>query len=227
MSKYIKKGKLPRLATVIVPSKELAIKLYEEEPFDCIRANIETNYTVAQYVNPKGALELIRKPKKERSRKIQERLLQRFTVEQLRSFDSKKKRRDMIKSFSNQREYSIFCALCKEMLRKIKTKRRVKEKKKKKFSQYDTYMKSQAWTHRRNEYWKLHPKRCAVCNSAQYIHLHHMDYSMLEKEPDDHLVALCRSHHDQYHAENGVQKHMTQKTQHFIEVNRAALESTR
>lgn len=219
--KYTPKKKLPNISTRIVIPNSFREKLFNEEVFDCIKANITLESPLS--IENNEARKEFKKFRRSKTQTIREKILTSYSEEQLKKLNSRRVRREMRHLFSTEAEYNIFCVLCKDAGRKLKKPRRKKEKNKRKFSQYETYINSKAWEHRRNEFWQTHPKRCVICATAKFIHLHHMDYSMLEHEPDEHLVALCKEHHAQYHTENGVQKHMTQKTQSFIKFQKSLL----
>lgn len=91
-------------------------------------------------------------------------------------------------------------------------------------TKYAVYIQSEHWFKRRNRYWQEHPRRCAVCNTAQRLHLHHMLYnsSLYGREPDEHLIGLCEAHHDMYHAEYGTRSNMVSTTMQFVKENRTS-----
>jgi len=82
---------------------------------------------------------------------------------------------------------------------------------------YETYIKSNVWINRRNEYWKRHKKVCAVCLSTIFVELHHAKYSEYNgKDKDNHLFPLCKSCHLEFHQEYGSSGDMLQDTKFFI-----------
>lgn len=88
--------------------------------------------------------------------------------------------------------------------------------------QYRTYINSSLWTQRKNKYWQLHKRQCAVCDSFERINLHHAYYNKdsFGTEPDCHLFPFCQTHHKMYHDEYGVKKNMIKTTKEFILENR-------
>lgn len=151
----------------------------------------------------------------------QTQLLQRYPWGSLEQYHNKKVRRKQ-KVYLSTSEWYIFCQLIAK--HKTATKRARKKlgrfnKRKTKTerrSTYETYINSNLWTDRKNRFYQNHPRRCAACDSYKFIHLHHMVYSAQGSEPDEHLVPLCRDHHNLYHEKNGTQTNMLQKTHAFI-----------
>jgi hypothetical protein len=93
---------------------------------------------------------------------------------------------------------------------------KAKPKANKRFT-YDQYINSNLWKRRKDLFYQKYGKRCAICRSAQFVHLHHMKYLKFDgKEKDEHLVALCNTHHDEYHAKHGTQHDMVESTKSFI-----------
>ena len=211
------------------PSQKLRDTLYSEEVFDCLKVRIAgASYVSEKKVNPDGGGSLLKKDRKEKVQNIKARLLERYTEQDINRFRSKKERR-LEKPKLALEEWDTLCWIVNQKYprngkwqkRKERLlKRRKKDKKVHKFSQYETYINSKEWEQRRNKFWQGHTKRCAVCDTARYIHLHHMHYGQFGHEPDEHLVPLCKAHHDQYHKENGVQRDMIRKTTAFIENNK-------
>jgi len=73
---------------------------------------------------------------------------------------------------------------------------------------YDTYIDSEAWRYRREEWAAEHLRRspgpivCAVCGQPWNIRrddLHHVEYSRLGAEQHDDLMPLHRQAHDDVH----------------------------
>lgn len=63
---------------------------------------------------------------------------------------------------------------------------------------YTDYLKSPKWAAKRQMYFARYGKMCRACGrSSGPIHLHHMSYSMLGREPMADLVALCQDCHRQ------------------------------
>lgn len=98
----------------------------------------------------------------------------------------------------------------------IREKRR--ENRVRKPVKYDAYIKSKKWAERRNKYFKKFGRYCDICRSFKYIQLHHMFYGNFGEEKDEHLIPLCKEHHDKFHKELGkTKKDMTKETKLFIE----------
>lgn len=100
---------------------------------------------------------------------------------------------------------------------KKKKKRNLDKRKNRKQWRYADYIVSKAWERRRNLYWKTHKKRCAICYSAKFIHLHHTSYRKLGNEKDEHLIPLCAEHHRQFHEKYKSTRDMVEITRQFIE----------
>lgn len=140
-------------------------------------------------------------------------------------------RRAVKNQFKNQSEYQKFCRYCGDSKRLEKktakaSRRREKRRnpkprkrplqKKNGYQAYDDYIKSDQWEKRKNSYYQAHSRRCAACGTAKHIHLHHMHYSKLGNEPDEHLIPLCNVHHEAYHLQYGTQRDMIRTTREFI-----------
>lgn len=92
---------------------------------------------------------------------------------------------------------------------------------------YTEYIQSPEWRSRRNRFFQRFGRTCAACDSPQKIHLHHMVYSAFNgTEPDAHLVALCETHHNDYHEKYGTSRSMLKTTKAFIDEIRSS-EQTR
>ncbi len=83
---------------------------------------------------------------------------------------------------------------------------------------YKTYIKSSAWTARKNKYWNEFGRKCARCGGYEFLCLHHMYYDnkTFGNEPNKYLVGLCRVCHDLFHKTYGVKKNMIKLTNFFI-----------
>lgn len=109
-------------------------------------------------------------------------------------------------------------------------RKKARKKKKQKFKarpfvrpNYKIYMKSQAWRTRKNKYFAVYGKQCAVCSSHYRVGVHHISYKNLGRELDEDLVVLCWLHHNAYHDAHGV-KSNNAETHKFIDEERQALE---
>lgn len=89
---------------------------------------------------------------------------------------------------------------------------------------YRIYISSKWWTDRKTLYYKYHAKKCAVCESTKYIQLHHMTYKDYGHEKDEHLVALCRGCHEEFHTINKWHWNLVDATNKFIIEKRESFE---
>ena len=69
---------------------------------------------------------------------------------------------------------------------------------------YEKYMQSATWRHRKLRFYAKHAKTCRICKKGPQrgveIHLHHLSYESIGDEPDEDLMPLCQVHHDIVHA---------------------------
>lgn len=101
--------------------------------------------------------------------------------------------------------------------RKHKPKRKLRGRK----YTYTEYIHSPEWYDRRNRYYKAHGRKCGACGSSQKLHLHHMLYTDFDgTEPDAHLVPLCETHHDGYHALYGTRPNMIKTTMEYVDAQK-------
>ena len=63
------------------------------------------------------------------------------------------------------------------------------------WDEYSTYLKSDKWKRKKEKYFALYGKRCAICRSGMKVQIHHMSYQHMGNEPLSDLVALCAVHH--------------------------------
>ncbi len=106
-----------------------------------------------------------------------------------------------------------------KMNKDINLRKRASKKagRKRKPQKYATYINSVLWTKRKNQYYKIHGRRCAICGSVDYIHLHHKYYGEYGSEKDEHLVPLCKQHHEEFHLTlKRTKKDMIMETDTFI-----------
>src|SRR4051812_21846173 len=101
--------------------------------------------------------------------------------------------------------------------KRVKFQRRKIKKRPTTIWKYKDYIKSKAWRRRKAEYFKRHPKRCAVCRNP-HVDLHHISYRNIGNERDDQLIPLYRIHHDGFHSSHGVQQDMTEATAVYIQI---------
>lgn len=76
---------------------------------------------------------------------------------------------------------------------------------------YNTYIKSEAWKKKREEFFASglpQSKKCYICEKlrAKWFHVHHMTYVRLGHEDLKDLVLMCEPCHDQVHAFHEVRK---------------------
>lgn len=88
---------------------------------------------------------------------------------------------------------------------------------------YPKYIKSPEWLARRIEFYSKFGRNCAACGTRNNTQIHHMSYKHLGKELDSELMVLCMSHHQDYHARNGVQSNMISKTHAYIKAEKEKL----
>lgn len=69
---------------------------------------------------------------------------------------------------------------------------------------YKTYLQSREWAIKRLEIFKKRGRNCEACGSRKSLTLHHLSYTKLGQEPDDHLVILCWTCHQQRHPEKRI-----------------------
>lgn len=69
----------------------------------------------------------------------------------------------------------------------------------KKYLKYKSYLYSDEWKLKREELFKLRGKKCERCKSENRIEVHHISYSMLYREPLEHLEILCNICHAKHH----------------------------
>jgi hypothetical protein len=81
---------------------------------------------------------------------------------------------------------------------------------------YNDYIHSPDWEDRKRRYWDTHQKRCVICLTYKNIDLHHLSYADLGNERDEDLVAVCRTHHDQFHQRYGVAGDMHRQWDRFF-----------
>lgn len=194
------------------PSQYLIDKLFKEEQFDFIRDNINKAKSGKKGKDPEK-----RRKKKERKQKRRDEeaeILKKYTNEEMLTFSkypSKLKKRNL-----PNHEYLIVRRFSKRLKKNKRSKRKKRQVRENKRSTYETYINSKAWENRKNRYWQLYPRRCAICDTVKRIHLHHMSYNKLRNEPDEHLIPLCQEHHEQYHRDYGVKRNMIRPTKYFI-----------
>ena len=170
--------------------------------------------------------ELLPKPKEnlnKQQRKAQYNVALRRIKELFPTEASKlgKKTRRKHKHLFSEFEWPIFCWYVKSCHRGIRRQRRkAKGERVSSRQSYNNFINSPEWTEIKNRYWQNYTRRCEICYTARRIHLHHMVYGSFGQEKDEDLIPLCEPHHNEYHAKNGTQRNMKERTMAFIEQKR-------
>ena len=123
-------------------------------------------------------------------------------------------------TYEQQRKHKGLLARADFLLSGKKTKKK-KEKKDGRDTmrrRHREYINSLTWEKRKKQYYRKYGKFCAICGSINNINLHHKSYAMVGKEPDNHLVPLCETHHKEYHKKYPSPSKRT--TQLFIRENK-------
>jgi hypothetical protein len=118
------------------------------------------------------------------------------------------------------KEYRIFhpySGLTKKDRIIAKQKKQIRKYRKRVPKKYNVYIKSLSWEKRKNAFYKKFGRYCEICRSFDNIHLHHKFYGQFGFEQDEHLVALCQTHHKELHDFIGkTRKDMVEITNNFI-----------
>ncbi len=70
-----------------------------------------------------------------------------------------------------------------------------------KYNTYENYLNSDHWRNLKAEYRASNlPQACAVCGS-KHVQMHHKTYVRLGREKITDLEPLCRTHHEEKHAQ--------------------------
>jgi len=69
---------------------------------------------------------------------------------------------------------------------------------------YRAYLQTEAWKRRRTLVLRAYGYRCAVCNGARTVQVHHRTYQRAGNEAFHDLVPLCRDCHEVFHARRGL-----------------------
>jgi 5-methylcytosine-specific restriction endonuclease McrA len=64
---------------------------------------------------------------------------------------------------------------------------------------YAAYLQTDHWRAVRRRCLVRYGYRCAICNSAQFVEVHHRDYSRIGAEADPDVIVLCRACHRLFH----------------------------
>jgi len=83
---------------------------------------------------------------------------------------------------------------------------------------YNNYLKSPQWEHKRKLKLKQTHYQCEICGSAKNLHVHHITYKNLNekgwgKEDLDDLATICEKCHSQTHYVDNYKKRYKQETE--------------
>ena len=113
-------------------------------------------------------------------------------------------------------EYKVVVETTAERAVRLERKR---QKKKVPRMSYADYITSSYWLSRKSSYFATHGgKRCAVCDKKYGVTLHHTYYNPQQfgKEPDSHLIPLCRNHHHEFHQHYPTKKDMRKESLEYV-----------
>lgn len=82
---------------------------------------------------------------------------------------------------------------------------------------YYNFIKSDYWK-KRSKILKF-KKRCVICKSKIHLNVHHISYEGVftsKPEKEGHLVILCRTHHQEFHALYGVKHDMLKEWKEYL-----------
>jgi len=65
--------------------------------------------------------------------------------------------------------------------------------------EYTKYIRSDAWKAKCKLYWLKNGAWCKACGRTDHLHVHHMTYDHLRREPLTDLVGLCYACHREVH----------------------------
>lgn len=120
----------------------------------------------------------------------------------------------LTESFTVQKKKNLIKkSSCKSRKAKHRQRQYIKRIPKK----YKIYIKSGFWRTRKNNFWQVHGKKCAICKSSKKVDLHHMVYKNYGVEKDEDLMPLCREHHEAFHTVNVTKADMKQATLDFCQ----------
>lgn len=211
---------LNRVKKLKIPNKA---NRYSNIIFGCLTSEIEVkkhafHAKVSFQEQKKEDRKLWRRFKKDKWNEILGILKDTYKPNEVAKF-SKNRRRKIRKTLNEfeRRVFNHYCKTCKHSAHRVIN---VKNRRVKRRTTYTTFINSVEWAEIRNRFWRTHPRRCAICNTAKHIHLHHMVYTKFGSEKDEDLIALCESHHEDYHAKNGTQRNMKIRTMQFVETKK-------
>ena len=64
---------------------------------------------------------------------------------------------------------------------------------------YRQYLQSPEWQGKRRMVLDYYGNRCAVCNSAAHVDVHHRNYENVGHEHFNDLIAICNDCHSLFH----------------------------
>lgn len=68
---------------------------------------------------------------------------------------------------------------------------------------YNAYLQSPEWKHRRGKVINRAGGLCEACRERSAVHVHHLTYAHVGREPLFDLVAICQQCHDDLHDNQG------------------------
>lgn len=71
---------------------------------------------------------------------------------------------------------------------------------------YDWYLKTDHWRNLREKALTRFRSKCAVCNSAGNLEVHHRTYANLGNEEPEDLTVLCDSCHELFHSNGKIKR---------------------
>jgi 5-methylcytosine-specific restriction endonuclease McrA len=83
---------------------------------------------------------------------------------------------------------------------------------------YYAYLKSKKWAKKRRKALFKAKHKCECCGATEELHVHHLSYKRLGKEPLSDLKVLCRNCHCNVHENDG--KALSDSTKAFMEMAR-------
>jgi hypothetical protein len=66
-------------------------------------------------------------------------------------------------------------------------------------AEYQKYLMSTEWQHRKSWVLNYWGNRCLICNSPDNLEVHHRTYERVGEELFTDLIPLCSRHHSQLH----------------------------
>ena len=69
-------------------------------------------------------------------------------------------------------------------------------------SKYEQYLLSNDWLIRKNMALAFYNNKCALCNSLNYLNVHHRTYNNIYNETLNDLIVLCNKCHSMFHGKD-------------------------